>query len=38
MSIKKISEIREDFKKSEIDFSNISDHPIKMFDDWFEWP
>ena len=36
MSIKKISEIRENFKKSKIDFSNISDHPIKMFNDWFE--
>ena len=36
MSIKKISEIREDFNKSKIDFSNISDHPIKMFNDWFE--
>lgn len=36
MSIKKISEIREDFKKSEIDFSNIPDHPIKMFNDWFQ--
>ena len=36
MSIKKISEIREDFKKSKIDFSNIPDHPIKMFNDWFE--
>lgn len=36
MSIKKISEIREDFKKSKIDFSNISDDPIKMFSDWFE--
>ena len=36
MSIKKINEIREDFKKSKIDFSNIPDHPIKMFNDWFE--
>ena len=36
MSIKKISEIREDFKKSEIDFSNIPNHPIKMFNVWFE--
>ena len=36
MSIKEISEIREDFNKSKIDFSNISDHPIKMFNDWFE--
>ena len=36
MSIKKISEIREDFNKSKIDFSNISDNPIKMFNDWFE--
>ena len=35
MSIKNISEIREDFKESKIDFSNISDHPIKMFNDWF---
>lgn len=36
MSIKKISKIREDFKKSKIDFSNISNHPIQMFNDWFE--
>ena len=36
MSIKNISDIREDFKESKIDFSNISDHPIKMFNDWFE--
>ena len=36
MSIKKISKIREDYKKSKIDFRNIPDHPIKMFNDWFE--
>ena len=36
MSIKKISEIREDYKKSKIDFSNMPDNPIKMFHDWFE--
>ena len=36
MSIKKISEIREDFKKSKIDFRNIPDSPIRMFNDWFE--
>ena len=36
MSIKKISEIRGDFNKSKIDFRNIPDHPIKMFNDWFE--
>ena len=34
MSIKKISDIREDFKESKIDFINIPDHPIKMFNDW----
>jgi pyridoxamine 5'-phosphate oxidase len=36
MSIKKISKIREDYKKSKIDFRNIPAHPIKMFNDWFE--
>ena len=36
MSIKRISQIREDFKKSKIDFSNSSNHPIKMFNDWFQ--
>ena len=36
MSIKKINKIREDYKKSKIDFRNIPDHPIKMFNNWFE--
>ena len=36
MSIKKIIKIREDYKKSKIDFRNIPAHPIKMFNDWFE--
>ena len=36
MSIKRISQIREDFKKSKIDFSNSPDHPLSMFNEWFE--
>lgn len=36
MSLSKINRIREEYKKSKIDFDNSSDHPIKMFNDWLE--
>ena len=31
----KISHIREEYKKSRIDFTNSPNHPIEMFRDWF---
>ena len=36
MSIDNIKNIREDFKKSKIDFNTIPDHPLELFNAWFE--
>jgi len=36
MSSNNISKIREDFKKSKIDFDSAPEHPIKMFNNWFD--
>ena len=36
MSIDNIKNIREDFKKSKIDFNTLPDHPLELFNAWFE--
>ena len=36
MSIKKIDKIRSDYKRSEINFNNLPDCPIQMFQSWLE--
>ena len=36
MSIKKTSNIRDDFSKSSIDFKLITKSPFKLFENWFE--
>ena len=36
MSIDNIKNIREDFMKSKIDFNTIPDHPLELFNAWFE--
>ena len=35
MSSNKISKIREDYNRAKIDFDNLSENPIQMFNDWF---
>ena len=36
MSSKEISNIREDYKKSKIDFTSVPESPIKLFENWFD--
>ena len=36
MSIKKTSNIRDDFSKSSIDFKLNTKSPFKLFENWFE--
>ena len=36
MSIENIVNIREEFKKSEIDFKNLPDYPLELFHSWFD--
>ena len=36
MSTDNIKNIREDFKKSKIDFNTIPDHPLELFNAWLE--
>ena len=36
MSLKEISNIREDFTKSKIDYSTVPESPFTLFENWFE--
>lgn len=36
MSSKEISNIREDYKKSKIDYTSVPESPIKFFENWFD--
>ena len=36
MSSKENSNIREDYKKSKIDFTSVPESPIKLFENWFD--